>query len=201
MKLFEIFRGILTEIGNTSRDLRWKKLDSTTEYATFSSETQTFAIYISDIDLHKFTLPDTLEQYRNLKVLNIVFGVVNKDGQVELALTKQNKPFLPLSVVKNAILHRSSHVKADIVVFAAKSEHETREDFEKRSGLYSTLVSAYAKQGNFSFKRYKDKSGTYFVLIKYEITQQLTKKQHRAIQSYIVDKLTVVDKLKQIVGK
>ena len=201
MKLLEIFQTIINEVGDTFRTLKWKPLDSTTEYATFSSDTQTFAVYISTIDLHKFTLPDILEQYRTLTVLNVVFGVVNTEGSPEFALTKQNKPFLPISIVKNAILQKSAETKADIVIFAAKSQYDSPDDFEKRSGLYSTLVLAYAKQGSFTFKQYHDSSGTYFVLIKSTLFHKLTNEQQQAIQHQIVEKITVKDRLRQIMSK
>jgi len=200
VKLNEIFQHLF-ELGNSHRQLTWKRSDNQTEYAVFSASEQNFVIYVTHLHSSSFVLPSILDDFKHLSILNVVFGVINDQQEVELSLTKTNKPFLPISIVKNAILDKAASIKSDIVVFSAKSEYDNVEDYKKRVGLYTTLVHAYAKQGKFSFKTYNDAKGTYYVLIKSSLSHQLSKEQHKAIQEQIVDKLTVKDKLKQLIGK
>lgn len=189
---------VLFETGNTRTNLNWKQSGPNEQYATFSNQDETFGIFVERLNLYDFNLPSELEQFSDLNVYSVMFGSVDHSGSVNLTATNSNKkPIVTISIVRNGLFEKLNDT-ADIIVFAAKSEYDDPKTHASRVSLYTTLTMNYAKRG-FTFKKWNDSKGTYFLLIKNSVYSQFSRSQMYLLRKQVIDEITIRDKLKRLV--
>lgn len=140
----------------------WEHIDAFTSVGYFSPTDDPKDVYFINV------------KHRNLGSLTALifsFGFF-VDGEEQLNLTKRNEHQFKIfaTVIKEISLIVSKSAKENLVIlFSAKRENDSEEDYQSRISLYSLLAETQQKRIGFGLGRLETKEGKLFYLTNLDI--------------------------------
>lgn len=160
------FKDFLAEVFNTKvTHIEYKEIDIDTSELRFMEEDQLFGVRITKIPVHKLSgIPISLNILKDKTILNVVFGDINDKGKMNFNADKRFKNTGSIKVISkvfNIITDVVDLMKPSIIVFSAKKGDKI---YKSRVSLYNFVINSVQKYTNFSYIKFEDWKGTYFVM-------------------------------------
>jgi hypothetical protein len=187
----------ILESFNTRPPVEWRR-DGSATWGLFTLGEEPYAVYIEELDPSKFELSASLRELLDSSgVVTVIFGNLTEQGTIStMARGKGTNGIKVMSAVMHALDEYVAGRSTGVVIFSAKK----RDGFyESRASLYNTMCTTFAKRMGFSFVKFADADGTYFITLRHGL--ELSDADVSYIKKNIIGSLSFSDKLKRLPGK
>lgn len=163
--MFENIKLLLEIVFNKSAvQTYWDKIDDESSIGYFSPTDSKDDVYFINVKHGKL---------KNLNTLIFSFGFF-VDGKAESSLTKRNdnqyKIFATVIKEINAIVKKLNKENL-VILFTAKKENDSEEDYQRRVSLYSLLAESQQKILGFGLMRLETEEGKLFCLVNQNVSK------------------------------
>lgn len=151
---------LIESIGRFRPTVKWEKESPSRFYTEFNiGELEEFYIQVDLVSApHRFA--------------SVIFGRFDEQGRGTVKIHKSSKPVVVLSTVVGAVSDLLEKLNVEVVVFAAKEEHES---FESKSSLYRRIAERIEKDKGWKVFTRTRKDLELYVLSQRELTNDEVK--------------------------